>query len=94
MRAFEWNAAKAASNLRKHKLSFEEATEVFDDPFVHIEQDRVVDGEQRWQAIGVSHGFILIVVAYATWDDETGTETIRIISARRAEKYERRRYEG
>ena len=93
MREFKWDSAKAGFNLRKHTLSFEAAAEVFDDPFVQIEQDRIVDGEQRWQAIGQTLGSILTVVAYATWDDEQGTEIIRIISARRAEKHERRRYE-
>jgi uncharacterized DUF497 family protein len=94
MRVFEWNAAKAASNIRKHRLAFESVVAVFDDPLVQIEQDRIVDGEQRWQATGLANGYILVVVAYATWDDEQGTEIIRIISARRAEKHERKRYQG
>lgn len=54
MRTYQWDAVKAASNLRKHGVSFEEAVEVFDDPLVEIEQDRIVDGEQRWQATGMS----------------------------------------
>ncbi len=84
----------AAFNLRKHGISFEEAVGVFDDPLVEIEQDRIVDGEQRWQATGMSRGLDLLVVAYATWDDEQDIEIVRIISARPAEKHERRRYEG
>jgi uncharacterized DUF497 family protein len=94
VRYYQWDATKAASNVLKHGVSFEEAVEVFDDPLVDIEQDRVVDGEQRWQATGMSRGFVLLVVAYATWDDEQDIEIIRIISARPAEKHERRRYEG
>lgn len=84
MRTYLWDAVKAASNLRKHGISFEEAVEVFDDPLVEIEQDRIVDGEQRWQATGMSRGLALLVVAYATWDDEQDIEIVRIISARPA----------
>jgi hypothetical protein len=94
MRVFEWDPRKAASNLRKHGVSFEDAVLVFDDPLAQFEQDRIVEGERRWQATGIGQGFTLIVVAYATWDDEQTTEVIRIISARRAEKHEQRRYEG
>ena len=93
MSVFEWDQAKAASNLRKHGVTFEDAAAVFDDPLVQIEQDRIVEGQLRWRATGLGRTFTLTVVAYATWDDEQGTEIIRIISARRAEKHERRAYE-
>lgn len=94
MRLYRWDPAKAASNLRKHGVSFEEAVEVFEDPLGYTEQDRIVDGEQRWQATGMSRRFVLLVVAYATWDDEQNIEIVRIVSARRAEKHERKAYEG
>ena len=91
---FGWDANKAASNLRKHGIAFEDAARVFFDPLSVREQDRIVDGEERWQTIGTFDDQKLIVVAHTTTDDETGEEVIRIISARKAERHERRRYEG
>ena len=90
---FEWARAKAESNLRKHRVSFETATRVFADPFAVIGQDRIENGEHRWQTLGVVDGYLLLLVAHTVRDDEDGTEVIRIISARRAEPKERKRYE-
>jgi uncharacterized protein len=89
---FEWDAAKAISNLAKHGVSFELAQEVWDDPLHVILPDRVVDGEQRWHAIGlVSSVTVLVAVhSYPVMDDE---DYIRIIGARRATAHERKRYE-
>lgn len=89
---FEWDQAKADSNFRKHRVSFETATLVFDDPFLMTEQDRIENGEYRWQSTGLIPGALLLVVAHV-YRDDGGVEVIRIISARRAEKRERRRYE-
>jgi uncharacterized protein len=89
---FEWDLEKAAANRAKHGVSFETATRVFADPNALIEQDRVVDGEPRWQAIGVVEGALMLLVAH-TVHEEGDTERIRIISAREAERRERRRYE-
>ena len=91
---FEWSLAKAESNLRKHRVSFESATRVFSDPFAVAEQDRIENGELRWQTLGMAGSFMLLVVAHIVRDDEDGTEIVRIISARRAEPKERKRYEG
>lgn len=91
---FGWDPNKAAVNLRKHGIAFEDAVRVFLDPLAVHEQDRIVDGEERWQIIGILDGFKLVVVAHTSTDDESGEEFIRIISARRAERHERRRYEG
>jgi uncharacterized DUF497 family protein len=89
---FEWDTTKAASNLRKHRVSFEIAMRVFSDPFALTEQDRIEGGEQRWQTLGVVEGVLMLLVAHTVCDDGE-TEVIRIISARRAEPKERRRYE-
>jgi len=51
---FEWDPDKAASNLRKHRVSFELAMRVFSDPFALSEQDRIEDGERRWQTLAWS----------------------------------------
>lgn len=90
---FEWDPSKAESNLRKHKISFEVATRAFADPFARVEQDRMENGEYRWQTLGWVEGHLLLLVAHTVRDDEDGTEIIRIISARRAEPKERTRYE-
>ena len=84
---FEWDDAKAASNLRRHKITFEEARDVFTDPFI-VEwiDDGQAEQEQRFNALGMVENRLLFV-AYTMRED-----TIRIISARRAEAFERRRY--
>ncbi|WP_095202427.1 BrnT family toxin [Mesorhizobium carmichaelinearum] len=88
---FEWDPEKARSNLRKHGVSFETAVRVFSDPFALVEQDRVDDGEYRWQTTGVVDGALVLLVAHAD-REEDGIEVIRIISARRATPVERKRY--
>jgi uncharacterized DUF497 family protein len=89
---FEWHPAKAASNLRKHGVSFETAVRAFTDPYALVEQDRVEDGEERWQTIGIVEGVLLLMVAH-TVREQNDIEVIRIISARLANRRERRRYE-
>jgi uncharacterized DUF497 family protein len=91
MTLFEWDEAKAESNLRKHGISFDDAIEVFYDPYAVIEQDRVMDGELRWQLIGTIRGVVLLYVAH-TMEERDQMEVIRIISARLADRRERRRY--
>ncbi|TPK87389.1 BrnT family toxin [Mesorhizobium sp. B2-4-12] len=88
---FEWDPEKAASNLRKHGVSFETAVRVFSDPFALAVQDRVENGEYRWQTIGRIDGTLVLLIAHAD-REEDGTEVIRIISARRATTKERRYY--
>src|ERR1700739_1526128 len=90
---FEWDHPKAKSNVRKPGVTFEEATLAFQDPYIVSEQDRVVDGEMRWQSLGLVHGVMLVLVAHTSDMDEHGlTEVIRIISARKANPRERIRY--
>lgn len=89
---FEWDVVKGESNLRKHGIDFDTATLAFYDPFAVMEMDRVEGGEQRWQTLGTVNGALLLLVAH-TVCDEHDTEIIRIISARRAEPKERRKYE-
>lgn len=89
---FEWDPAKAASNLRKHGVSFLTATRVFSDPYALVEQDRIENGEERWQTVGIVDGVVMLLVAH-TVRQQDEIEVIRIISARRADRRERRRYE-
>lgn len=93
MALFEWDPAKERLNVRKHGISFAIARRVFDDPDALVDQDRFEGGEYRWQTIGLVNGVTLLTVAQ-TVRDGSGTETIRIISARRAISSERRRYEA
>jgi hypothetical protein len=93
---FAWDPVKAAANLRKHGVSFEIAIRAFADPFALTEQDRIEDGEARWQTLGMVEGRVLLLVAHTFRDeDEDGEaiEVVRIISARAADRRERRRYE-
>jgi uncharacterized DUF497 family protein len=89
---FEWDAEKASINLKKHRVSFEIATRVFLDPLALSHQDRIENGEHRWQTLGMVDGCLLLLVAH-TVRNENGAEIIRVISARRADKKERKYYE-
>jgi uncharacterized DUF497 family protein len=85
---FEWDAAKAAANLRLHGVGFELAKTVFKDPFsVELLDDRKDYGEERFVVIGMAEDRLLLFVAYTHRKDR-----IRVISARRATKYEQDDY--
>ena len=93
---FTWDEAKNRSNQKKHDgIAFEEAAHVFRDPFRLTRQDRIEDGEERWQTIGVVHGVTVLLIAHTITEDGEGEhiEEIRIISARRATPKERKHYE-
>jgi uncharacterized protein len=92
-RVITWDDAKDRRNRSKHGLGFETAQLVFDDPLHVTRQDRVEEGEQRWQTIGMVGGVAVLLVAHTWQDAEDAGEHIRIISARRATKLERRIYE-
>lgn len=86
---FEWSLQKAATNLAKHKVSFEEAASAFGDPLGRVVSDpRHSSDEQRLALLGISQMGHLLAVMYV----ERGP-VIRIISARRATRSERRDYE-
>jgi uncharacterized DUF497 family protein len=85
---FEWDSKKAISNLKKHGVSFEEATTVFSDLLSWTISDPLhSDQENRFVTIGSSHVNRILVVVHADRGD-----TIRIISARIASPRERRKY--
>jgi uncharacterized DUF497 family protein len=90
---FEWDAEKNRTNQRKHAgVDFETASRVFADPDLILRKDRVIDGEQRWHAIGGVRRAVLLVVHVYMEEEPNGEETIRIISAREANPRERRIY--
>ena len=86
---FEWNARKALTNQAKHGVSFEEAMTVFSDPLARIfdDPDHSV-AESREIIIGLSQKQRLLIVCFTEPSD-----TVRILSARKATKIERQDYE-
>jgi uncharacterized DUF497 family protein len=88
-----WDPAKDAANRVKHRLSFEAAKLVFDDP-LHASRRDFHDGEVRWQTMGMIGSVVVFVVhTDPIPDPNTGEEIGRIISARMATARERRAYE-
>lgn len=87
-----WDPEKDAINRTKHGVSFETAALVFSDPFHLSVMDHIVEGEERWRTMGQIGGVLILVVAH-TYQEQNGEETIRIISARKATRSERRQYE-
>lgn len=86
---FEWDPAKDAANLAKHGISFAVAAEIFEGPVVTGEDRRTDYGERREISIGRTRGLVVVVVVHT---DREGR--CRIISARRASREERSRYES
>ena len=86
---FEWDPEKAAANIRRRRVSFNEAATVLEDPLSTTFPDEAhSEGEIRFVTVGVSQRGRLLVVAHTERND-----TIRIISARRATRRERAFYE-
>ena len=86
---FDWDTRKAQRNLRKHSIDFNEASTVFVDTLsITIPDPDHSEDEERWLTMGLSSRRRLLVVVHR----EEG-ETIRIISARPANRLERRKYE-
>lgn len=86
-----WDPAKDAANRAKHGIDFETAQLVFEDPRCVTFVERVVDGEERWHAIGAIEDIIVLVVVH-TYREEISDQEIRIISARPATRRERKLY--
>jgi uncharacterized protein len=85
---FEWDAEKAAANLRKHNVRFEKACEVFFDPFLRL-LDASANDESREAVLGLTEDWSLLFVVHVVADGDA----LRIISARPATPSERRIYE-
>ena len=85
---FEWDADKAARNLKKHGIAFPDAARVFlDIGRFEIYDGRQDYGEDRWATIGLAYSAVLYVVYTVRHE-----ETIRLISARKANVNERKQY--
>jgi uncharacterized DUF497 family protein len=91
---FEWDSNKAASNLRKHGVSFIEASEVFNDPLaIKLRDDEHSEQEDRWVTIGQVRSMRIVVTVH-TWQEDDDNIYVRIISARKATVHEIKNYEG
>jgi uncharacterized protein len=83
---FEWDESKRTSNLRKHSIDFSDVPTVFGGSIVTVEDDRFDYGEERFVTFGLLQGQVVAVVHTESED------YIRIISARKATKYEQENY--
>jgi uncharacterized DUF497 family protein len=89
---FEWDPDKARRNLRKHRLSFEEATTAFeDDRSVTLPDPTHSVGEERFLLLGRTNRGRIVVIAFTERGEDI--DTIRVISARLADRGERHDYE-
>jgi uncharacterized protein len=88
-----WNDEQARTNLVKHRLSFELAAEVFDDDLSLTNEDPFAVGERRYITMGLVRGVGLVVVVHTIENENTVNEHVRIISARRAERHEKKAFE-
>lgn len=83
---YEWDEAKRLTNLRKHEIDFADVPAMFDGDIVVIEDNRYDYGEQRFVTFGLLQWRVIAVV------NTERKDCIRIISARKATKYEQRIY--
>ena len=87
--SFVWSQTKAQENLRKHGVAFEQVAEAFFDPFLRV-VDASSDDEARDAIIGMDERWNLLFVVHIAFEDES----VRLISARKATRNERRMYEN
>ncbi len=91
---FEWDPIKARENLRKHKISFDRAAEVFLDPLaISIIDEEHSEHEERWVSLGKDRRGSVLILVHTFLEVSPGECRIRIISARKASKRETRQYE-
>jgi uncharacterized protein len=89
---FEWDQKKNTSNIGKHKISFELAASIFDDPLHLSVLDSKSKDEERWITVGSSViGKVLVIVH--TYKGSDDNEIVRIVSARQATRKEKKQYE-
>src|SRR5262245_15244079 len=90
---FDWDPAKAASNVAKHGVTFEEAMSVFRDPLARSFPDPEPGaGEERWITMGETSTGNLLVIVHTWADIDVDRSIVRIISARRPTRNEARQY--
>ncbi|WP_078125747.1 BrnT family toxin [Leptospira alexanderi] len=89
---FEWDDKKNSSNLKKHQISFKQASQVFlDKDAIYIPDEDHSENEERWLVLGKIENFTVIVVVFVDKSNKK-EEKLRIISARKADKLEEKEY--
>jgi len=92
---FDWDAAKAEANARKHSVTFESAMTVFRDPLaLTVYDEEHSEQEERWVTIGRAENGQTLVVIHTFAPTTPGNAFVRIISARAATNPERQQYEA
>lgn len=92
---FEWDATKAATNRRKHGVSFDLAATVFRDPLmISIPDEEHSETQERWITMGQAENSKLLLVVHTYLEISANAANVRIISARPATKHEQRQYEA
>ncbi len=92
---FEWDAAKAADNRRKHSVSFDSAAGVFRDPLmISILDEEHSETEERWITMGQSENGKVLLVVHTYLEVSANAANVRIISARPATKREQGQYQA
>ena len=86
---FDWGNNKSETNLRKHGIAFENACEVFFDPFLRMMEQEIHHGQMREAVVGMTVNWRLLYVIYTMLKDDI----FRIISARPVTRHERQQYE-
>ena len=90
---FEWDPAKARSNLRDHKVSFERASQIFLDPnMLSIEDEEHSADEDCWITLGVDKSGVLLVICHTFGEVDSVNCNIRLISARKPTRQEAKQY--
>ena len=86
---FEWDEEKASANLKKHRVSFDEAVSAFDDPMLITFSDPLhSEGEERFLSIGISSKNRVLIIAHTDRANK-----VRIVNCRKATASERKQYE-
>jgi uncharacterized DUF497 family protein len=90
---FEWDSKKEQMNIKKRKVTFEQASYVFSDPFsLSMYDPDHSEDEDRYILIGKSQNEVILTVVH-TFRDSNGLEIVRVISARKATKKENKTYQ-
>ncbi len=91
---FDWDATKAAANLAKHRVDFAQASTVLNDPLaITVFDEAHSQSEERWFTLGMSNDGQLLAVSHTYEQTTPSRAQVRIISARKATRQERKDYE-
>ena len=86
---FEWDEEKNRANIRKHGVDFSDAWQLFEHPLYVWPDERCIYGEDRFIGLGMLNNMMIVFAAFV----ERETDTIRVISMRKAKKHEEKKYE-